>query len=69
MKKVITFVLVLVMLSSVLLVSASAAEIQPRAPVMRCECGGYAYYIGTFDGYPMFECEACGHIYLYQHVG
>lgn len=70
MKKLVTLILVLVMLVSILVIPAMATEIQPRYPAMRCECGGYAVYCGISpDGYQMFECSTCGHIYAYQHVG
>lgn len=61
MKKLITIILVLVMLASILVLPAMAAEIQPRYPVGYCwKCGEVATYRGMTGGNYQYYCNSCG---------
>ena len=64
MKKLITVVLVLVMLVRILALPAAAANVQPRYPVIACDCGGTARGMSDGNGNILyFKCDSCGAIY------
>lgn len=61
MKKLITIILVLVMLASIFVLPAMAAEIQPRYPIGYCsKCGEVAEYRGMAGSLYKYYCEPCG---------
>ena len=68
MKKVITFILVLVILVSTLVLPAAATTVQPRAPVGHCGCGSYnteflgIEYLSGLACY-RYHCLDCGNTF------
>jgi len=59
-KKLIAFILVLLVLASMLALPAMASEIQPRYPIRLCpSCGNEAEYNGMYNGYYKYVCDNC----------
>lgn len=63
MKKLITIILVLVMLVSILALPAAAANVQPRYPVIACDCGGTAKPMYSGGTIVRYVCDSCGAVY------
>ena len=64
MKRLITFILVLIMLASMLALPAMASEVEPRYVVVHCPCGGLAEYYGIVNGSAAYRCDTCYKIFV-----
>ena len=63
MKKIVVLILALVMLASILVMPAMAAEAEARGPFMVCpKCGGAAKVTDLGNKYEI-ECLDCGEIF------
>ena len=65
MKKIVVLILALVMLASILVMPAMAAEAEARGPFMVCpKCGGAMRDTARPDGTHLFVCLDCGYSYI-----
>ncbi len=61
MKKIVVLILALVMLASILVMPAMAAEAEARHPLKVCpKCGGTTRVI-NFQPPVRYKCDFCGH--------
>ena len=64
MKKIVVLILALVMLASILVMPAMAAEAEARHPLMICpKCGGTTRVIKFDRDFLTYKCDFCGNVF------